>query len=81
MEPLFASNNEAALNMLTCRLKYSFQMSLIFCSYYLDSSETMQAFLEYFDKNYGGAEEYIRRYVGLSDDDVATIKNNILIIK
>jgi hypothetical protein len=44
-----------------------------------DSAETMQAFLEYFDENYGGAEEYIRRHVGLSDEDIATIKNNILI--
>ena len=44
-----------------------------------DSAETMHAFLKYFDENYGGAEEYIRRHVGLSDEDITTIKNNILI--
>lgn len=38
----------------------------------------MQAFLEYFHEKYGGAEEYVRRYVGMSDDDVAIIKRNIL---
>jgi len=39
----------------------------------------MQAFLQHFDEKYGGAVEYIKRYVGLSDDEIATIKNNILI--
>jgi len=59
-EPLFASNNEAALNMFTCR------------------HETMQAFLQHFDKQYGGVEEYIRRYIGFSDEELATIKKHIL---
>ncbi|KIM46439.1 hypothetical protein M413DRAFT_17086 [Hebeloma cylindrosporum] len=60
-EPLFASNNEAALNMFTCR------------------HETMQAFLEHFDEKYGGVDEYVRRYVGLSDEEIAIIKRNLLI--
>ncbi|KAF9057899.1 protein-tyrosine phosphatase-like protein [Panaeolus papilionaceus] len=60
-EPLFASNNEAALNMFTCR------------------HETMQAFLKHLDEKYGGAEGYIRDYVGLSDEDAATIKKNMTI--
>ncbi|KAF8204637.1 protein-tyrosine phosphatase-like protein [Pholiota molesta] len=60
-EPLFASNNEAALNMFTCR------------------HETMQAFLKHFDEKYGGAEEYLRRYVGFSEDEISQIKKNILI--
>jgi len=60
-EPLFASNNDAALNMFTCR------------------HETMQSFLKYLQEKYGGAEEYIRRYVGLTDDEIATIKRHILI--
>ncbi|KDR84016.1 hypothetical protein GALMADRAFT_236600 [Galerina marginata CBS 339.88] len=60
-EPLFASNNEAALNMFTCR------------------HETMQAFLKHFDKKYGGAVEYLKHYVKLSDEEIATIKRNILI--
>ncbi|KAF9567361.1 hypothetical protein CPC08DRAFT_681195 [Agrocybe pediades] len=60
-EPLFASNNEAALNMFTCR------------------QETMEAFLKHFDSKYGGATGYIKDYVGLSDEDIAAIQNNILI--
>jgi len=60
-EPIFASNNEAALNMFTCR------------------AETMKAFLEYLHEKYGGAEEYVRRYVGMSDEDIAIIKRNVLI--
>jgi len=60
-EPIFASDNDAALNMFTCR------------------HETMQAFLEHLDSEYGGVEEYVRRYVGLSDKDIATIKRNILV--
>jgi len=59
-EPLFASNNEAALNMLTCRY------------------ETMEAFLKHFDYAYGGTEAYLKKYVGLTDEDIATIKHNIL---
>jgi len=60
-EPLFASNNEAALNMFTCR------------------HETMSAFLKYFEEKYGGVESYIKRYIGLSDEDLDTVRNNILI--
>jgi len=60
-EPLFASNNDAALNMFTCR------------------HGTMQSFLKYFQEKYGGAEAYIRHYVGLTDDEIATIKRHILI--
>ncbi|KAF8969321.1 protein-tyrosine phosphatase-like protein [Flammula alnicola] len=60
-EPLFASNNEAALNMFTCR------------------HETMKAFLKHFDDKYGGVEEYIKRYVGFSEEEIAQIKKNLLI--
>ncbi|TFK43788.1 protein-tyrosine phosphatase-like protein [Crucibulum laeve] len=60
-EPLFASNNEAALNMFTCR------------------HETMSAFLNLLEEKYSGVEEYIRRYVHLSDEDINAIRNNILI--
>jgi len=60
-EPLFASNNEAALNMFTCR------------------HETMIAFLELLESKYGGAEGYIKHYVGLSEHDINTIRNNILV--
>ncbi|PPQ78212.1 hypothetical protein CVT25_015531 [Psilocybe cyanescens] len=60
-EPLFASNNEAALNMFTCR------------------HETMQAFLQHFDEKYGGAVAYLKNYVGFSDEEISTIRRNILI--
>lgn len=43
------------------------------------SHETMKAFLQHFDEKYGGVEEYIKCYVGLSDSDISQIKNNILI--
>ncbi|KAG6910995.1 hypothetical protein DXG01_006049 [Tephrocybe rancida] len=59
-EPLFASNNEAALNMFTCR------------------HETMTAFLALLENKYGGAEQYSKSYLGLTDDDVRIIRNNIL---
>jgi len=39
----------------------------------------MQSFLKHFQEKYGGAEEYIRCYVGLTDDDIAAIKRHILI--
>jgi len=60
-EPLFASNNEAALNMFTCR------------------HDTMVAFLKMLEEKYGGVREYLKRYIKLSDDDIDTIRNHILI--
>ncbi|KAJ3547825.1 hypothetical protein NM688_g5363 [Phlebia brevispora] len=59
--PLFASNHEKALNMLTSR------------------AEIMHAFLNLLDEKYGGVEEYLRRYVGLTDEDIAQIRQNLLI--
>ncbi|KAG5654585.1 hypothetical protein H0H81_011560 [Sphagnurus paluster] len=60
-EPLFASNNEAALNMFTCR------------------HETMIAFLSLLEEKYGGAEGYVKSYLGLSGDDIQAIRNNLLV--
>lgn len=77
-EPLFASNNEAALNMFTCR--QVIPLSQILKRLTRDEShETMQAFLEHFDKKYGGVDEYVKRYVGFSDEEIAVIKRNLLI--
>lgn len=45
----------------------------------VQSAETMQAFLKYFHEKYGGAEEYVRRYVGMTDEDIAIIKRNTLL--
>ncbi|KAF9077067.1 protein-tyrosine phosphatase-like protein [Rhodocollybia butyracea] len=60
-EPLFASNNEAALNMFTCR------------------RETMMAFLDLLQDKYGGVQEYLKQFIHLSDSDITTIQNNILV--
>jgi len=60
-EPMFASNNEAALNMFTCR------------------EETMIAFLGLLKDKYGGVEEYLKQYTHLSEDDITTIRNNMLV--
>ncbi|TFK64054.1 hypothetical protein BDN72DRAFT_872181 [Pluteus cervinus] len=59
-EPLFASNNEAALNMFTCR------------------RETMLAFLNLLQEKYGGVHQYLKQNLGLTDEDIATIRSNIL---
>ncbi|PFH51324.1 hypothetical protein AMATHDRAFT_142937 [Amanita thiersii Skay4041] len=61
LEPIFASNTEAALNMFTCR------------------PETMLAFLKLIDGKYHGVEQYVKDFVKLSDEDIATIRENILI--
>ncbi|KAF8639798.1 hypothetical protein AX17_001057 [Amanita inopinata Kibby_2008] len=60
-EPIFARNNEAALNMFTCR------------------RETMMAFLDLLDSKYGGVECYVKCFVGLSDADIAKIRENLFI--
>lgn len=80
-EPLFASNNEAALNMFTCRykknrliLENSWELTLFGCRH-----ETMSAFLKHFEEKYGGAVKYLKYYVGFSDEEIAAIKGNILV--
>jgi len=45
----------------------------------LGSHETMAAFLKHFDEHYNGVHEYLKHYVGLSDEDIETIRNNLLI--
>ena len=80
-EPLFASNNEAALNMFTCRQGiYPTQDKIqAVTNYRSPSHETMKAFLDHFDEKYGGAEQYLERYVGFTQEEISQIKNNILI--
>ncbi|THH19929.1 hypothetical protein EW146_g1352 [Bondarzewia mesenterica] len=60
-EPIFATNREAALNMLSSR------------------HETMLAFLRMFRERYGGAEEYVKKYCRLSDDDIAVIRRHLVV--
>ncbi|EIM87943.1 uncharacterized protein STEHIDRAFT_54230 [Stereum hirsutum FP-91666 SS1] len=59
-EPIFASNQEAALNMLTSR-------------------STMIAFLEMFEEQYGGAENYAKNFCHLSDGDLDVIKSHLVV--
>jgi len=40
--------------------------------------ETMQAFLQMLDERYGGVKEYVRCACGLSDQDIAIIRKNLL---
>ena len=42
------------------------------------SHETMTAFLSHLEVVYGGVEAYVNRYLGLSDEDIRTIRHNIL---
>lgn len=38
----------------------------------------MLAFLTMLRENYGGAEGYLKKYAGLSDEDLYTIRSNFL---
>jgi hypothetical protein len=81
-EPLFASNSEAALNMFTCRCVVqhpSDSRSYLFILAPRDI--TMLAFLDLLDQDekYSGVEGYVRRFTGLGDEDIATIRRNLLV--
>ena len=43
--------------------------------------EIMIDFLQLLQKKYGGVEEYLRKYIELADDDISTIRRNILVPK
>ena len=43
--------------------------------------EIMIDFLQLLEKKYGGVEEYLRKYIELADDDISTIRRNILVPK
>ncbi|KAN0140336.1 tyrosine-protein phosphatase [Lactarius tabidus] len=43
--------------------------------------ETMQAFIKMLDERYGGVKEYVRRMCGLTDQDISTIRQNLLVPK
>jgi len=40
---------------------------------------TMSAFLDLLDEKYSGAEGYVKRFTGLSDADIVTIRHNLLV--
>ena len=77
-EPIFATNNEAALNMFSSRLIF---LSIYFphCAEECRSPETMLAFLRLLENKYGGVEQYLRTYVQLTNDDITTIRSNLLV--
>ena len=39
----------------------------------------MTAFLKLVEEKYNGVEAYVKKYVNLNDDDIASIRQNILI--
>jgi hypothetical protein len=39
----------------------------------------MMAFLSLLQEKYGGVEAYCKNYLGLSDDDILKIQDNILV--
>lgn len=39
----------------------------------------MLAFLQLLRERYGGAEEYLKRYVHLTEDDINIIRRNLLV--
>ena len=39
----------------------------------------MMAFLNHFEEKYGGAVEYLKHYVGFSEEEISRIKNNLLV--
>lgn len=41
----------------------------------------MLAFLQRIEEQYGGAEEYLRKYVGLTDEDIITLRRTLLVPK
>jgi hypothetical protein len=47
----------------------------------LGREETMQAFIKLLEERYGGVKEYVRGMCGLSDEDITTIRQNLLVSK
>lgn len=41
----------------------------------------MIAFLQLLEDKYGGVEEYLRKYVDLTNDDISSIRRNLLVQK
>lgn len=39
----------------------------------------MLAFLRLLENKYGGVEQYLRTYVQLTNDDITTIRSNLLV--
>ena len=79
-EPIFASDPAAAHNMLSSRCVQSIpRVSLMHKSWVRE--ETMQAFIKLLEERYGGVEGYVRGMCGLTDQDITTIRQNLLVSK
>lgn len=79
-EPIFATNKDAALNMLCCRcVEY-----IIWHAMYSENTcraETMDAFLNLLEDpqgKYGGAKKYVLEKAGLSEADISIILKNLI---
>jgi protein tyrosine/serine phosphatase len=82
MEPLFASNQEAALNMFSCRWVFGW----LLVHYIRTNSdqtrpETISTFLKMLEEQYGGTREYIKQHTELTDNDITTIRDNLLYLQ
>ncbi|KAF9236250.1 protein-tyrosine phosphatase-like protein [Melanogaster broomeanus] len=62
-EPLFAADTELALRMLTSRFRY----------------ETIHATFSLCREEHGGVQVYVKNFSGLTDDDVSTIRANLVV--
>ena len=73
--PFFQANAEGALNMLSSR--FAFPGALSHDTYSVNPRhETMIAFLRMLDERYGGVAEYLKKVVGLTDEDISVIRKN-----
>lgn len=45
------------------------------------SHETMLAFMQMLEERYGGAEAYVKKYCGLTDEDLQAIRSNFVAAK
>jgi hypothetical protein len=76
-EPMFSEDNQPLLNMFQCR--YDTRVSRSYPELtVVYRSETMIAFLHLLDERYGGANQYLMSHVGLSEEDLAVIRKNII---
>jgi hypothetical protein len=76
-EPMFSEDNQRLLNMFQCR--YDTCVSRCYPELtVLYRVETMIAFLHLLDERYGGENKYLMSHVGLSEEDLAMIRRNII---
>lgn len=80
-EPLFASNNEAAMNMFSSRCAPCPMKLHPSAETFTYRAETMLSFLTFLREKYGGAEAYLKSHCGFTEDDIVTIRERLLVSK